>query len=65
MIKIYHNPTYLIKIYCAELNILHSILYSGHRGQRILFTEVSPDEISVFVLCLCECECVSIRVQAQ
>jgi len=43
-------PFYLIKMYCSELNILHSILQESHRGQRMLFTLVSAGKISVFVL---------------
>lgn len=31
MIKLSYCPTYLIKIYCTERNILHSIFYKGHR----------------------------------
>ncbi len=53
MIRLSHYPTYLIKIYCTELNILHSILQQSHRGQRMLFTVVSAGKISVFVLRLC------------
>lgn len=47
MIRLSHYPTYLIKIYCTELNLLHSILQYSHRGQRMLFTVVSAGKISV------------------
>lgn len=63
MIRRSHNPTYLIKIYCTELNILHSIRLSSHRGQRMLFTVVSAGKISVFVQRLRACEYICVRAQ--
>lgn len=66
MRRLSHYPTYPIKIYCTKLNILNSILHSGHRGQRMLFTEISADKISVFSLHLCAmCEYMCVQAKGE
>lgn len=50
MIRLSHYPPYLIKIYCTEQNILLSIIWQGHRGHAVLFTEVSTGKMSLCVM---------------
>lgn len=61
MIRLIHYPTYLIKIYCTELNRLHLIQENSHRGHRILFKVASVGKISVCAasvhVCLSSCVC--------